>query len=165
MDPLDIQAEKLLKEQRESKLILNREGRWFHDGDPVEHERLAAALHTWIDRDAETGRYILRVGEQWCFIEVEDAPFVVTSITTTKDGEEREISLRLTDGTKEKLAYDTLRQRPDNVLYCDVKGGKFKARFSRNAYFNLAELVELHDDEPRLPAAGRLWSISMVEDQ
>lgn len=49
--------------------------------------------------------------------------------------------LHLIDGTKEELAPETLWIGPDHVLYCKIRGGKFKARFSRPSYYQLARYV------------------------
>lgn len=163
MDTQDQAATKLLSHLQEIDLRLDREGRWFHEGDPVTHEGLAAALHRWIDRDDETGRYIVRSSDQWCFIEVEDAPFIVRAVTLEGQGRDQRVQLRLSNGTVEELDYATLRQAPDNVLYATVKEGRFPARFSRSAYYRLAETMELDGDEPKLPAKGALWSIAPVE--
>lgn len=147
--------------ERESSIVLDREGRFWHDGSPVEHARLAAALHRWIDRDPESGRYVLRAGPQWCFITVEDAPFQVVGVSMSGTPPDTRVEVTLSDGATEELAYGTLRQRPDNALYCDVKHGGFTARFQRNAYFKIGELVVLRDGEPCLPAAGRDWRIEL----
>ena len=48
---------------RESTIRLDGEGRFFHDDEPVAHPKLAAALHTWIARHPDDGRYILTAGD------------------------------------------------------------------------------------------------------
>src|SRR5580700_1822488 len=44
---------------RESTIRLDAEGRFFHEGARVEHPRLEAAMHTWIARHPDDGRFIL----------------------------------------------------------------------------------------------------------
>jgi hypothetical protein len=152
----------LLGQLRECALRLDREGRWLHEGVAVSHEGLCKALHRWIDRDEESGRYVVRAGQQWCYIEVDDAPFVVRKILASEEGDQLRIDLRLSDDTQEELDYGTLRQDQRNVLYCDVKGGRFPARFGRQAYFDLAQRLELVDEEPLLCARGRRWPIAQL---
>ena len=65
---------------RESTIRLDAEGHFFHDGAPVEHAKLADAMHTWIARHPDDGRYILSNGYDWSYFTVEDAPFVVRSV-------------------------------------------------------------------------------------
>lgn len=146
---------------RESDLVLDREGMWHHQGQPVTHQRLAAALHRWLDRDDETGRYILKAGEQWCFINVEDVPFQVLRVTIAPRGLNTEINLELSDGSKEELSYGSLEQRRDDSLCCTVKGGRFVARFSRTAAFALGQHVELDGDDLTLQAGGRSWTVHL----
>lgn len=149
---------------RESPLVLDREGRFWHDGGLVEHSKLLAALHRWIDRDEKTGRYILRAGSQWCFITVEDAPYQVEKVLSGESAAESPVHIRLSDGTEEELDCGTLRQASNNSLYCDVKEGRFTARFQRSAYYKLAQQVVFVGEEPRLQAGGRQWPIGHEAD-
>ena len=158
-------AQQLLARLRESHLVLDREGNWFHEGAPVTHPKLAAALHGWIDRDEETGRYVLRAGPHWCYIDVEDAPYVVRGLRLEGKPPDMRVHLRLSDGTDEELAYDSLLQKTNNVMYCTVKAGRFRARFSRGAYYSLAQRMELRDDDRALlPAAGAHWPVALVDE-
>ena len=143
----------------ESSIVLDREGRWLHDGEPVTHRGLAEALHRWIDFDEATSRYVLQAGRERCFIEVEDTPYFVRGVVWTGEPDAARVMLRLSDGTEEELDYATLRQAPDNVLYCDVKGGRMPARFDRAAYYRVAERVDLDQAGPVLAAAGSRWPI------
>jgi uncharacterized protein len=148
---------------RESGLVLDREGSWTHRGEPVSHPLLEAALHRWVDRDEATGRFVIRAGTQWAFIEVEDCPFVVRGLTLDGEGLDRTVTLRLSDGSEEELDYGSLEQDSGNVLRSAVKGGRFRARFARPAYYALALHAELDDDESAtLPARGQRWPIRVV---
>lgn len=148
--------------RRESGLVLDRFGRWHHEGAPVTHSRLEAVLHRWIDRDEATGRYVLRAGREWCFVEVEDTPLFVRGVVLDGEGSALRVTLRLSDGSSEELDYGSLRQAEDNVLYCDARGGRLAARFDRAAYFDLGERVEIDEAGPVLPAAGRRWPILAI---
>jgi hypothetical protein len=121
---------------RESKIRIDRDGNFWHEGERVEHEGLARGLASWLTRDAETGRFILRNTMDWCFITVDDAPLVVRSVTVRDDGS---VTLALSDGTVELLDPSTLRLSGDDVPYCDVKSGLLPARFARTAAFTLLE--------------------------
>ena len=50
---------------RESTIRLDAEGRFHHEGNVVEHPKLAEAFHTWIARHPDDGRYILTNGYDW----------------------------------------------------------------------------------------------------
>src|SRR2546428_13541633 len=67
MDPATLRQ---LREQ--SGLRLDKEGRFWHRGGPVEHARTLAALHQGIHRAAD-GRWATRIGRDWAYLDVEDA--------------------------------------------------------------------------------------------
>jgi hypothetical protein len=143
----------------DAPLRLDREGRWWHDGEPVTHAGIHDALHRWLDRDDSTGRFVVRAGREWCFVEVDDVPAFVRRVRAEGDGVERRVLLVLADGAEEELDPATLRQAADNVLYCTVRAGRMPARFDRSAYWRLAQWVEFDGATAVLPAAGRRWPI------
>ena len=73
-------AEKWLKaletKRRSIDLRLDREGRWWHDGRLFEHPRLIQAFNRGLALHPDSREAILRVGSQWCYIKVEDTPFI-----------------------------------------------------------------------------------------
>jgi hypothetical protein len=119
---------------RESTIVLDAEGRFWHDGERVEHPALEKALHGWIARHPDDGRFILTNGYDWTYFRVQDAPFTVKSVRIQPDS----VVLVLSDDTEEPLAPETLRVGNGDALYAKVKGGKFEARFSRYAQTSLA---------------------------
>ena len=59
---------------RESTIVLDAEGRFFHEGAPVTHRGMARAFASWVARHPDDGRYILSNGYDWSYFRVEDAP-------------------------------------------------------------------------------------------
>jgi uncharacterized protein len=104
---------------RESTIRLDREGHFWHEGRPVEHARLSAALHAWIGRHPNDGRYILSNGYDWTYFTVEDAPFVVRAIRIAPE----RIVLLLSDGSEEDWEPEATRIGPSGALYTAVKRG------------------------------------------
>lgn len=144
---------------RRCGLRLDREGRWWHEGAQVQHGGLNAALHRWLDR-LDDGRYVVRIDEQrYAYVEVEDAPYMVRNLTTGLRDEQPEVMLGLSDESTEGLDYGSLTVGPDNALYCRVKDGRFEARFSRPAYYRLAEQIEETKTGFALQARGKLWPV------
>ena len=136
---------------RETTIRIDRDGRFWHDGQPVEHRGLQSAFSGWIDVDPESGRYILRNKIHWVFVEADDAPLVVQRVQPGAPP-----TLELSDGSSEPLAATTLRIDGDEVPYCDVRGGKLPARFSHSAAFTLGEwLLEHPEVQPARVAAGQ----------
>ena len=104
---------------------------------------MARAFATWITRHPDDGRYILDNGYDWTYLTVEDAPFIVTSVKSNRDGEPVAV---LTDGTEEPLRVSELSLGDGDALYTRVKRGAFDARFAPHAQTQLAPwLVETPD--------------------
>ena len=145
---------------RESTLRLDGEGRFWHEGHLVEHAGLAAALHTWIGRHPDDGRYILTNGYDWTYFTVDDAPYFVRALRLEPD----RVVLRLSDGTEEPWEPESTRAGPDGALYAVVKRGAargpFEAKFSRHAQASLEPiLVPSADGEPAVRVGGSVHAI------
>lgn len=142
---------------RESTIVLDREGRFLHEGNAVDHPKLAAALHTWIARHPDDGRYILTNGYDWTYFVVEDVPFFVRAVHE-KEGE---AMLVLSDGTEEPLDPATVVAKGHGELYLTVKptlaGGPFEAKFTRFAKTQLDPfLQETNEGVALATARGRV---------
>lgn len=136
---------------RESRIVLDAEGRFFHNGAEVTHPGMARAFASWIDRHPDDGRFILNNGYDWSYFEVVDVPFFVLGVREA-DGE---LWLALSDGSESPLSPETLVSGPAGALYTTVKGGKFRARFSRSAQTALAPwLSSAENGELFLEIAG-----------
>lgn len=128
---------------RESTIRLDREGRFWHDDGLIENEALVKALHSWIARHPDDGRYILTNGYDWTYFTVEDVPYFVTSVRVQDDA----IELTLSDESTEPLRPEGLRTGADGALYAKVKDGSFPAKFSRHAQIGLEPAMVPIDDE------------------
>jgi len=135
---------------RESAIRLDAHG-VFHDHDEVvAHPGLARAMHGWIRRHPDDGRFILSNGYDWTYFTVDDAPFVVRSVRA--DGER--LVLALSDATEEAWDVATSRVGKDGALYAQVKksapGGPFEAKFTRHAQTELAPFLAEVDGTLRI---------------
>jgi uncharacterized protein len=136
---------------RESTIRLDDSGVFWHDGERVEHPAIASAMHRWISRHPDNGRYILTNGYDWTYFEVEDAPYSVRSLRLENGG----VTLVLSDETEESLLPETLFIGSGDALYTRVKQGTYPAKFSRHAQSQLAPLlVEGEDGAPELTLGG-----------
>lgn len=127
---------------RESTVVLDRHGRFWHDGQRVEHPRVAQAFARWIDHHPDDGRFILNNGYDWCYLTVEDTPVFVEHLRV--DGSS--VELDLSDGTTEPLDPSTATLDDDDVVRIRVKNATTPARFTRRAQLDLAPLLD--DTEP-----------------
>ncbi len=130
-----------------SEIRIDKEGIWYFRGAHMFRKEFLCIFFENLKIDAD-GNYLIELGEERCYLDVEDTAFVVTSVFKTHDQEEGSdcFHVLLTDDSMEKLDLNTLQIGCNNVPYCMVKDGKFKARFSRKSYYQLAEHIEQSAD-------------------
>src|SRR3954468_18354630 len=102
----------LLEKLREaSGLRLDKEGRFWHRGEPIEHARTVAVLHQGVHR-APDGRWATRIGKEWGYLDVEDAALFVRRL----DGH----SAQLASG--EWAEIESLAVGAGDALYARIDG-------------------------------------------
>jgi hypothetical protein len=148
-------TEEQIERLRQTGIRLDRNGVFWHEGQPVTHERFQKTLLKWLDR-LDDGRAILRLDEKrYAYVDVDDADLLALSARWEGD----RAFLKLNDDSEEELAYDTLEQDESSALYCKVRGGALTARITTAAYYSLAERIEETDGGFALRAAGALHAI------
>ena len=135
------------------RLRIDRDGAWYHDDAEVTHAGILANLRDNLRVD-EQGHH-LQIGAVRVPVEVEDAPFVVERVEAEGDG----LAATLNDGSRERLAIDSLRVDERGIPRGRVKDGRFSARLSRAATYQLLQLVEPGDGGPALVVAGRQYRV------
>jgi hypothetical protein len=147
---------------RESTIRLDAEGRFFHDGAPVAHAKLAQAMHTWISRHPDDGRYILTNGYDWTYFGVDDAPFFVRAVRIEGD----RVTLVLSDGSEEPWDPAKSEVDPSEALYTEVKatarGGPFRAKFTRHAQASLAPILTTEGEVAAALVGGQVTRLKSV---
>ncbi len=136
-------ALELLRAQ--SGLSIDAEGRFLHRGEPIAHARTLEVLWRSLERVPD-GRYLVRIGRESAYVDLEDAPYAVRGVLPDADPP----VLLLSDGAREPLDPATLAVGADGVLRCRVHGDH-RARFTRPAQIALGLLL---DEDP--PGSGRL---------
>lgn len=126
--------------REDSGIRLDRLLRWWHDDEPIEHPKIIEAFNRGL-KLTEDGRFQLHFGNDWCFVEVEDAAYEVRTLEVAADG----LLLSLSDRTRELLDVATISTAFDGAFLCRVKGGRAKARFSRPAHIELGQTFEERD--------------------
>ncbi len=122
---------------------IDRDGVWYFRGAVMFRKEIVNYFYEHLRLDEE-GRYWIDLGHDCCVIDVEDTPFVVRAVYRSREdnGNGERIDLLLCDDTLEHLDPASLSMTEENVPYCSVRGGRFPARFSRPAYYQLAEHIE-----------------------
>ena len=131
--------------REDSGIRLDARLRWWHDDEPIVHPRIIELFNSSLVLD-DTGRYQLQIGADWCYVQVDGAAYEVRTVDVTP---EERVSVRLSDRSAEALEPSTLDVDAEGVVTCRVKGGRARARFSRDAQYQLGELLE-QDAEGRL---------------
>ncbi len=146
---------------RESTLRLDARGRFWHDGAPVRHAGLAAALHRWIRRHPDNGRYVLSNGYDWTYLTVDDAPYFVQRLRTEPD----RIVLTLSDETEELFDPVATRIGRGDAIYVQVKraapDGLYEAKFTPHAQGSLGAML-VDADVPSVRIGAKVIPIGRV---
>ena len=129
-------------------IVIDREGDWHYQGNRMHRADIVSHLCQHLCRDESSGLYIIQMGKQRCYLEVEDTPLVITAVTPTGQGE-RSSDEQMLLTTKYREKTETLDPRTlwigkENVLYCRLTEEQIPARFLRPAYYQLAEFI--HED-------------------
>ncbi|MCX8071949.1 MAG: DUF1285 domain-containing protein [Candidatus Binatia bacterium] len=126
-----------------AKLVFGKDGRWYADGEPVTHERLARFFTRYLRRKPGQDGYEIWVDERFhADVEIEDTPYVVTAVFPSESGQ---LCVRLNDDSIETLDAQGLTVGSDGVVRCSVKEGRERARLLRAAQAELASYLEEHD--------------------
>jgi hypothetical protein len=120
------------------KISFRRDGNWYVNDERIDNQRIALLFSRSIQR-APDGSYFLQVGDEHASITIEDTPYAVKSITGDAN---QGFSVVLNDDTSERLDPASLTIGADNVLYCRVKQGQYRARFLRPAYYHLSDCLQ-----------------------
>ena len=135
--------------REESGLRLDREGRFWHRGDLLEHARTVAALHRGLHRAAD-GRWAVRIGPEWAYVDVEDAGRWVRRIEPGAPA----LRAQLADGAWVDVDPATLAAGADDALYVRLPDGE-RARLTRAAQISLADHLREEPGGFALELGGR----------
>jgi uncharacterized protein len=144
---------KIWHTREESGMVLDASLQWWHDGERIEHPKIVEVFNCGLM--VENGRFILRFGNDWCVVRVEDCAYRVNAV----DVMDNSVVLRLSDRSHEVLDIETLELRA-GVLRASVKQHQAKALFSREAQY---QLVSNCEETKRGTLAVRLGGGGLIE--
>jgi hypothetical protein len=126
-----------------SEIKIDKEGIWYYKGAHMFRKEILSVFFEHLKID-DCGNYLIELDGERYYLDVEDTAFVVAAVlkTNRQNKDLEQIDIILNDDSCEKLEIDSLYEGKDNVLYCQVKQGRFDARFSRKSYYQLAEFIE-----------------------
>lgn len=129
---------------------IDSEGVWYYQDAQMFRKDIWQELYRHLRCD-ETGRYVIELAGERAFVEAEDTPFVIKSVSLGfADGQKENIVyLNMPDDSWEILDPSSLRVGASNILYGTLAGLGIEARFSRAAYYQIAELIEYDIERKR----------------
>jgi uncharacterized protein len=139
---------------RESSIVLDKDGRFFHEGARVEHPGMQQAFASWLTRHPDDGRYILSNGFDWTYVTVEGPAVFVTGIAKAPDTP----TLVLFDGRELELDPSALHSDRDGRLWARLPSGE-EACFTGAAQLGLAPWLVERAGQVGLELAGRFSAI------
>lgn len=150
----------------ETGISVDREGDWFYGERPIFRKEILETFYACL-RLLDDGRYVLEWHGRLHPITVADTPFVITRVDRVTNGAAQahiQLTFKHLQET-EPLDPSTLWVGPENVLYCRVRHGRFPARFSRPAYYQVAQWIEpMDDDRFALRLGDRLYPIAQATE-
>ena len=119
------------------RIRIDKEGTWYYEGCEIINPLVLRAFCEALETD-EHGRHRIVIGNELCYIEVEDTPFVISGIRG-----DPAIGLYVRLNTLETFPLDPTRLciGQDNILYATLENG-MKVRFNRSSYYCLALMME-----------------------
>ena len=126
---------------------IDKDGVWYFKGAEMIRKDIVQLFYQHLNRET-SGRYTIEMPNDRCYLDVEDAPFVVKAVYPEETSTDvTAIRLYLNDETLEELDPNSLRIGEDNILYCSVRENRFDARFSRASYYQIANFIKQdHED-------------------
>jgi len=131
------------KNEIPSGIRVDKEGTWHYQGAAMFRKDIWQEMYRHL-RQEESGRYLVELGGERAYIEVEDTPYVIKSVSfaCTDGGGEDVIYLDMPDDSREVLDPSSLHVGEGNTLYGALAGCGIVARFSRAAYYQIAQHIE-----------------------
>ncbi|HXN56130.1 MAG TPA: hypothetical protein VN874_07665 [Myxococcales bacterium] len=147
----------LARLRQESGLRLDREGQFWHRGEPIEHARTLVVLHRGLHR-ADDGRWATRIGSEWGYVDVEDAGRFLRRIEEDPEAP-GQLRGQLVTGDWVRIDPASLAAGADDALYARVPPDGERARLTRAAQLSLAPLLREEGGPFLLDLAGRRVAI------
>ena len=121
---------------------IDKEGNWYYQGLPIIKREIYLHLNRCLRKDP-SGKHILLMDGEKCYLEVEDTPYVIKEVRQGAGPQPNPpFFVKLNDETEEELRAGTLRVGKESVLYCKVKDALYDARFLRASYYQLAQFLQ-----------------------
>lgn len=120
-----------------TRIRIDKDGHWFYEENEIIHPSILKLFCDSLELNKQ-GKYRIIVENEFCYVDVEDAPFIVRNIYGDC---ECGLELFLNNLHSELLDPETLFFGNDNIMYAKLANG-IPVKFSRAAYYQLALMME-----------------------
>ena len=144
-----------------------RDGRWFHEGRPIERFELARLFSTILK--LEDGKYFLVTPVEKVGITVDDAPFVAVDFEVAGEGRDQVLTFetnmqdRTVAGPDNPIRVERDPETGEPSPYVHVRAG-LEALIDRKSFYRLVDLGVHHDDSFGLWSGGTFFPIIPSEE-
>ncbi len=140
---------------------IDREGRWFHEGDPIERQTLVALFSSILKREGDD-HFLVTPVEKWR-VKVDVAPFLITSVREERESSTQALVFETNVGNEFLLS----KANPLRMIALGAEGelpvvvvrNNLDALVSRNVFYDIANhYAQLDGDRYFVESAGdRFW--------
>lgn len=145
----------------DSEMRIARDGRWFHQGDPINRPNMVRLFSTILRREPD-GSHVLVTPAEKLSILVEDTAFQAVEVKSEGTGASRCLAFRLNTG-------DLVMAGADHPVTIDAVGpvlavrAGLEARIARAVYYELAEFaLEEGADPPGVWSDGQFFALASL---
>jgi hypothetical protein len=146
------------------EIRIDRDGVWYFRNMEMTRMEIVQYFYQHLRRDSR-GHYQIELGQEHCRVQVDDVPYIIRGVSSGFAGADGRpcMVISLSDGSCEELNPETIRIGENNVPYCRVKKSGHEARFSRQAYYQLAVNIEHdpHQDCYFMTVDGRSYPLAV----
>ena len=149
VDPAELTRANARDSDRQYQMRIAADGRWFHEGDPIERRALVKLFASVLRRGADGSFWLVTPAERG-LIDVDDAPFIAVSVTA-EDGASQQPPIRKLHFTTNLDEIVTAGpEHPIRVIqtadgtprpYVEIRPG-LEALISRAVFYELVEWAE-----------------------
>lgn len=127
-------------------ILIKKDGTWLHEGELFQRQRLVNLFASvlWL----EDGNHYLKTPAEKLLIQVEEAPFFITSLDIHDSGtEQQQLAFTTTygdvvvAGTDNRLWVEEAPETGEPAPYLEIRYG-MKGKLSRNVFYQLADIVQ-----------------------
>ncbi len=140
-------------------------GIWYHDGSPMMRQSLVRLFAIRALKREPDGTYWLKTPYEAYQIEVEDVPFLITSIEL--DGDDMDLITNIDErvplGPNKTMMLRTPSFGGQPLPYIDVRAG-LQARLSRNVYYDIISRATLQGQCLVINSRGAEHCVGRLEE-